>query len=219
MYDKFIAEGAKICYELIESFPQFISEIYVVDQNVNPKLSATVISSNDMSKISALSTPSEILMIVDLIPFNKQMSNKIFDRALILDRVQDPGNLGTIIRTADWFGIENVVLSTGCADVFNSKVLQATMGSFLRVNLFQNIDLFQFLKSNTIPVYAGVMDGKPLESLSKISKGFILLGNEGKGVDPVLQPFISNPIRIAGKGGAESLNVAVATGIICHHLL
>jgi RNA methyltransferase, TrmH family len=128
--------------------------------------------------------------------------------------LQDPGNLGTIIRIADWYGIENVLCSPGCVDIYNPKVIQATMGSFLRVNvLYTPLDiLFQQLG---IPVIGAVMTGENLYQTVLPEKGILLIGNEGSGISENLMPYISKGITIPKLGGAESLNAGIATAIIC----
>ncbi len=143
------------------------------------------------------------------------LKNKI---TLVLDTIQDPGNLGTIIRIADWFGVEQVVCSRDSADLYNSKTIQATMGSFLRVKLFYR-DLGEWLSTvNDVRIYAAEMEGRSVSSMEKIKEGVIVIGNEYQGISPEILKYCNARITIPGKGGAESLNAAVATGIILSHV-
>jgi TrmH family RNA methyltransferase len=137
---------------------------------------------------------------------------------LLLDGIQDPGNLGTIIRTADWFGIDQIVVSEDTAGWYNPKVIQSTMGSCFRVNL-RSMDLETLLQANAksknkLPVYGALLNGKSMHEIKWKPSNFILIGNESKGIRENLMPFISYPISIPRTGEAESLNAAVATGII-----
>ena len=140
------------------------------------------------------------------------------DNEIYLDTIQDPGNLGTIIRIADWFGIGDVVCSAGCADLYNPKVVQSTMGSIARVRVYHDLD-GKWLDEQDLPVYAAVLSGTALENHAKIKKGIVMIGNESKGISPKLQTKLTEKITISRRGGAESLNAAVATGIILSHLL
>ncbi len=134
--------------------------------------------------------------------------------SLMLDEIQDPGNLGTIIRTADWFGIKNIICSNQCADCYNPKVVQSTMGSLIRVNIIYS-DLKEFINRNkAINIYAATLNGKNISSLKKIKEAIILIGNESKGVKEDLLNLVSQQITIPKIGEAESLNAAVACGII-----
>lgn len=136
---------------------------------------------------------------------------------LVLDRVQDPGNMGTIIRTADWFGIAEVLLTPGCVEIYNPKVVQSTMGSLLRMNI-GSITLDQLAAQATKPVFAAAMNGASAfeRQLGSIEGGYLILGNESNGIDP---NFLANKniqkLTIPRYGGAESLNVAIAAGIFC----
>lgn len=172
----------------------------------------------DFEKISGFKTPNEVLLTVPVpeAPRNTDFSNQW---VLVLDRVQDPGNMGTIIRTADWFGIRHIVCSPECVDIYNPKVVQSTMGSFLRVAVHTQ-DLYMFLETHKhIPSYAAVLGGQPLATLGQAPKGFIIMGNESKGISEEVQQLATTGITIPRIGEAESLNVSVATGIICHALI
>ena len=139
--------------------------------------------------------------------------------SLVLDAIQDPGNLGTIIRIADWFGISQIICGTGCADIYNSKVVQATMGSIARVNVFYT-DLPVWLKQRSgVRIYATMLEGKDVTKMSTIKEGLIIIGNESIGIDKEVLQYSNEKISIPRKGNAESLNAAVATGIILSHLV
>jgi TrmH family RNA methyltransferase len=140
---------------------------------------------------------------------------------LVLDEIQDPGNLGTIVRLADWFGIRNIICSENCADLYNPKVVQATMGSFTRVKIHY-ISLPGFLEHAlvlNIPVYGAFLEGENLYQRQLTENGLIVMGNEGKGISDVISGFISTKINIpsypVGAITSESLNVAIATSVIC----
>ena len=133
---------------------------------------------------------------------------------LVLDTIQDPGNLGTIIRTADWFGIENIICSPACADMYNPKVVQSTMGSLARVNIFYT-NLEEWLQKNKkIKKYATALNGKNISELKNVKEAIIIIGNEGKGISDAVMDLVEEKITIPKIGEAESLNAAVATGII-----
>jgi RNA methyltransferase, TrmH family len=147
---------------------------------------------------------------------NKPLRNTI---SIMLDTIQDPGNLGTIIRCADWFGISQVFCSTDCADAWNIKVVQATMGSIARVQVAYG-SLEQWLEQAAdIPTYAAVLEGTDLRKHPHINEGIIIIGNESKGISDAVLARCSNRITIPRHGQAESLNAAVATGIILSHII
>jgi TrmH family RNA methyltransferase len=139
--------------------------------------------------------------------------------SLMLDEIQDPGNMGTIIRTADWFGIKNIICSNECADCYNPKVVQASMGSLGRVNIIYT-QLEEFIHENKgISIYAATLTGKHLSSFTKLKEGIILIGNESKGVKENLLRLAAEQITIPKYGEAESLNAGVAAGIILSHII
>ncbi|HEX3165574.1 MAG TPA: RNA methyltransferase [Chitinophagaceae bacterium] len=139
--------------------------------------------------------------------------------SLALDTIQDPGNMGTIIRVADWFGVKTMFCSADCVDVYNPKVVQASMGSISRVRV-EYMDILSLLKENKdIRMYAAVLNGRDITEMEKVDEGIIVIGNESKGVNEEILKLANVQITIPGKGKAESLNAAVATGIILSHLL
>ncbi len=188
-----------------------------------PKLPANInlfeVKNAELDKISTLQTPQGFLALVH-IPKNKELDQKELKNqfTLVLDGVQDPGNMGTIIRTADWFGFKNIICSVDCVEVFNPKTVQATMGSLARVNVFE-ADLPGFLADNTIPVFGALLDGESIYKTQWGSEGLVVLGNEGKGISPEVIKKIDKPVTIPRIGEAESLNVAVSASIFCAELV
>ena len=139
--------------------------------------------------------------------------------SLVLDTIQDPGNLGTIIRIADWFGIKNIICSAGSADMYNPKVVQSTMGSLGRVNVLYT-DIVSWLQENkNIKAYAAALNGKPLQQFQQLKEGLIVIGNESKGISDEVMQLCAEKITIPKVGAAESLNAAVASGIILSHIV
>ncbi|QEC68957.1 RNA methyltransferase [Panacibacter ginsenosidivorans] len=214
----FIAEGIKLVDELLNS-PFVIRKIYATKEWAGTAaFPATIITEqHELDKISNLSTPNQVLAIVEQKKLTHQPieKNKI---TLVLDGIQDPGNLGTIIRTADWFGITQIIANTDTADVYNSKVVQSTMGSIIRVNVWYK-DIEQWLSTASVPVFGALLNGQSIYKTTKIKEGILVIGNESKGIRSNILPFIKHAITIPGSGHAESLNAAVATGIILSHLL
>lgn len=222
----FVAEGPKLVNELLEEDAASVKEVYAlkdwIDDNQKwlGKTNVTEITPIELEKISQLTTPNTVLAIVQQysnggtgksIP----VKNKI---TLALDNIQDPGNLGTIIRIADWFGIQQIVCSLDSADMYNPKVVQSTMGSIARVKVYYT-DLEEWLSSqNDITIYAASLNGENVTTMEKIKEGIIIFGNESKGISTEISNLANYKLTIPQKGKAESLNVAVATGIILSHL-
>lgn len=210
----FVAEGVKIVSELLQAGFD-VKKTYAlkdwIDQNTNVK-NAILINDDELKKISNFETPNKVVAIVhqkkqSAIP---DLKNKI---TLVLDGIQDPGNLGTIIRTADWFGVKNIIASSDTADVYNAKVVQATMGSIARINIFYT-DLTSFLSTQKIIVLGAALDGENISDATKLNECLLIIGNESKGIRNDIQLYIQKRISIHRIGNAESLNAAVATGII-----
>lgn len=220
----FVAEGPKIINEFLQA-PNLPLRLLWATQawmDENPALAASLrkdqvelITESELERISFLSTPNQVLALFEKPEFPALTGKQLI---LLLDRIQDPGNLGTIIRCADWFGIRQVVCSPETADVFSPKVVQSTMGSLTRVQLVYT-DLSAFLETYTAPVFAALLEGKPVKEIGKQSEGAILIGNESKGIDPaLLKGKHLIPVTIPRIGAAESLNAAVATGILLSQL-
>jgi TrmH family RNA methyltransferase len=217
----FIAEGPKIVGELVELIPDRIVKVYATSEwiKANPSLSYKTevieISEIELGKVSQLQTPNQVLaVIMQSEGIEPDMSSFI----LYLDAIQDPGNFGTIIRIADWFNIKHIVCSQGCADVYNPKVVQSTMASIARINVYYHQE-DQWLQTKELPIYAAALHGRSLYDHAKVNHGILIIGNESKGIRPELLDLATEKITIPKRGAAESLNAAVATGIILSHLL
>jgi TrmH family RNA methyltransferase len=163
-----------------------------------------------MQRVSTLKNSTNILAVLR-IPNHENPIIK--QRVICLDNIQDPGNLGTIIRIADWFGITSIIASNQTADCYNPKTIQATMGSIFRVSV-SYVNLKEVLKDLNIPIYGAVMDGLSIQEIALEPEGVLVIGNEGKGISEELIPYLSHRISIPRIGGAESLNAAVACGIL-----
>lgn len=214
----FVVEGAKIVTELLRS-NFIIKKIYAVKNFIAemPCSSAFCeVSDMELKKISRLETPNQAVAIVG----KKSFSEPVFLNQIILalDGIQDPGNMGTIIRTADWFGLQQIVASEDSADCYNPKVVQATMGSIFRVSV-QYKNLENFLSDCKVKTYGALLQGKNIWQQPSIAEGVLVIGNESKGIRENIKPYIGEALAIPAFGKAESLNAAVATGIILSHLI
>jgi len=213
----FVVEGPKLVEEVLNSNLN-IKKIYALQSwaNANQNIENTVIVDEyELQKISNLQTANEVLMVVEMPEENKllKFENTI---TLALDGIQDPGNFGTIIRIADWFGIKQIICSEDCVELYNPKVIQSTMGSFIRVNVFYT-KLDECIAAAKVPVYGALLNGNDVTKIDKPQQGILVIGNESKGIRQSILPHINNAISIQRIGGAESLNAAVATGIILSH--
>lgn len=214
----FIAEGDKLISEIIASGWK-VRNIYALEGHLEGY--AETVSAKEMERISQLKTASSSLAVVEQ-PRHKSLPAAPAERlSLALDGVQNPGNLGTIIRLADWFGIEDIFCSEECADCYNPKVIQATMGAILRVRLHY-LPLADFLArtaDNATPIYGTMLDGENIYSAPLTQNGVIVMGNEGRGISQQCARSLSHTLLIpsypAERQGSESLNVAMATGIVC----
>lgn len=211
----FIAEGIKVINELLQS--SFVLEHVYTDGNYifnTPKEKQTIVAVEDLKKMSALTTTPSCLAVFQCLP-NKSID--FTDWVLALDDVRDPGNLGTIIRLCDWFGISNLLCSNETVDLYNPKVIQATMGSVSRVNVVYN-DLEKVIGENTnTPVYGTFLEGENIYQQKNMQPGIIVMGNEANGISKAIEKLISNKMTIPQFGPlqqAESLNVAMATSIV-----
>ena len=214
----FIAEGDKLISEIIASGLK-VRNIYALEGHLSGK--AEVVSAKEMERISQLKTAASSLAVVEQ-PRHKTPSTAPADKlSIALDGVQNPGNLGTIIRLADWFGVEDIFCSMDTADCFNPKVVQATMGAILRVKVHY-LPLAEFLKRTAVegtPIYGTMLDGENIYSTDLKATGVIVMGNEGKGVSDECAKHFTHKLLIPSyppeRQGSESLNVAMATGIVC----
>ncbi len=224
----FLAEGTKIVPELVYSNIE-VKKIYATNSFINTNtfsqdIEIIEISENELAKISSLATPNEVVALCSIPNYafaTLSFENKI---TLALDEIKDPGNLGTIIRIADWFGIDAIICSNESADAYNPKVIQATMGSISRVKVIYTnlIDFLEIESSKKNKIYGATLDGKNIYNHSK-SDGIIVIGNESKGISEGVLKFVDNKLKIpsyshlktTSTGEAESLNAAIATAIIC----
>jgi TrmH family RNA methyltransferase len=222
----YIAEGPKIVGEVLTEIPGQVQYLAASPAWLTahagllkdiPAERVAEVGPAELERLSALVTPNEVLVVLtqqDSAPWNLPENAW----CLALDDVRDPGNLGTIIRIADWFGVGHVVCSAACAEWYNPKVIQATMGSFLRVRSLYT-DLPPWLKNAARPVYAATLEGEPVTRLGEMPPGVILVGNESRGIGPDLRALATREVTIPRAGAAESLNAAIATGIILSHLV
>lgn len=210
----FFAEGIKVIQELVESNFE-LAHLYTTQNDFEEvsKDKKTIIPESDLKKISALSTPNTCLAV-----FTIPAEKKILESGLILalDSIRDPGNLGTILRLCDWFGITQLLCSKETVDIYNPKVVQATMGSIARVNV-NYIDLDSYIKKTKLDVFGTFMDGNNIYKSNLPQEGLIIMGNEANGISPELEKLVKIRLSIPRFGTlqkTESLNVATATAII-----
>jgi TrmH family RNA methyltransferase len=214
----FVVEGEKSVEEFLSSSFK-VRKVYCIRECdfADKHPDATVIASSEMQQISNMKTASPVLAVVEIPAFE---TATIPDNELLiaLDDIQDPGNLGTIIRLADWFGINHIVCSRFTADAYGPKTVQATMGSLTRVNVVY-VDLYSFLQtaSRETVIYGTFLEGENIYTAELTQNGIIVMGNEGKGISPDIAGLASRKLLIPSfaNNAAESLNVAVATAVIC----
>lgn len=218
----FLVEGAKNVIELLSSDFE-IQNLFVSEKFINefPNLQVSemehqICSEKELADLGTFKTNEYALAVAKMkfTPFDISNDNLV----LALDGVSDPGNLGTIIRIADWFGLKNIIAGMDSADFYNPKVINASMGSFTRVHV-HSMDLEGFFRSNTDrSVYGAMLDGEDVHDVRIDKPAILLLGNESKGISTSLYKVIDKKITIPKIGGAESLNVAVSTAIICDNI-
>jgi RNA methyltransferase, TrmH family len=217
----FIAEGPKVVLELLLSRAFACTYIFalenwmkenekILQNHAGPEL--ITVKDFELEKLSALTNANNAVAV-----FKKKTERLLLPKSkitLVLDAIQDPGNFGTIIRTADWFGVDDVVCTANCADMYNTKVVQSTMGSLARINVVYT-DVENWLRKNTaIKKLAAALNGTSLKSIGKVNEAIIIIGNEGKGINDNLMQLADDKITIEKIGEAESLNAGVATGVI-----
>ncbi len=218
----FVAEGYKIVSELLAVYPckLLVATQDFIDNNKNiiNVEELVVVSDDELTKVSFLQSPQQVLAIFvqpqDILSFDPDK-----ELILVLDCVQDPGNMGTIMRLADWYGINHIVCSRDSADIYNPKTVQATMGAIARVRVHYT-DLQELLsKYKDTPIYGTFLDGGNMYEQPLSPNGIIVMGNEGKGISPEIERWVTNKLFIPNyppeRATSESLNVAIATGIIC----
>jgi len=223
----FVIEGDKLVREFLSSKvpvktlvakPEFLStlsdELLVVADEVES------ITYEELKRISTLKTPHNALAVVPVPDNNMDLGSILEELSVALDFVQDPGNLGTIIRAAAWFGIRNIICSSDCVDVYNPKVIQASMGAILHVNVWYTDLREAVVRANkmNVPVYGTLLEGESIYKHNLGNKGIILLGNESKGISEELIPYITEKIMIPkfndAKLGIDSLNVSMAASVV-----
>jgi RNA methyltransferase, TrmH family len=219
----FIVEGDKMIHELLHSKVYKLHSLYatatfITQQNALISSISTekvkLVSAKELSQISLLQTPNNCLALVH---FTATKTPKIINdkKYILLDNIKDPGNLGTIIRTADWFGIDTIFCSPECVENTNPKVVQATMGSFFRVQIIKQ-SLFDIINDHPqMPVIGAILDGQNLYHTKFTEGAFLVIGSESHGISDTLKPLLSQKVMIPSLGEAESLNASLATGIIC----
>ena len=218
----FIAEGPKIVADLVATVPASVREIYAVESWVNENgdragaAMVTTIEEWELEKISHLATPNQVLAVVQQFNNTPEITAK-GKITLALDTIQDPGNFGTILRIADWFGVTQVVCSEACADRYHPKVVQSTMGSIARVDVLYT-SLSDWLTAQDTRIFLATLEGVDVRSIGPVKEGIIVIGNESKGVSREVSGTGGEKITILRKGQVESLNAAVATGILLSHL-
>jgi TrmH family RNA methyltransferase len=210
----FIAEGEKIVAELLNSNFEF-HEIFATNEWIlkNTDVRAIKVNNSELDRISNLKSANNVLAIVKIKQDNLSITDGL---TLVLDDINDPGNLGTIIRMCDWFGVKQLVCSKSTVDCFNSKVVQSAMGSLFRVSIIYT-DLDGYLSNIDTPIYGAFMDGENVRGIKFPKNAHLIMGNEANGISEEIEKLITDKVAIKNIGNsAESLNVAVATSILLH---
>ncbi|MDY0781602.1 RNA methyltransferase [Tenacibaculum sp. IB213877] len=213
-HNLFVAEGIKVINELLKSSLE-IDAIFTTDDFLPdiPSNKITRVSEQELKKISSLKTPNKVLGLFK-IPEEKKPQTK--GLIIALDEINDPGNLGTIIRLCDWFGVKQLVCSKNTVDCYNQKVVQSTMGSITRVQI-NYLDLSEYVKTTTLPVFTADMDGKNVYKSQLPTEAVLVMGNEANGISDEINELVNNKLTIPRFGDlqqTESLNVATATSIL-----
>ena len=212
----FVAEGEKIVNELLNSKFE-IEHVYATKffSGINnyQKSDITFVSNDELSRISSLMSPNNVLAIVKMSQQEVESNTGI---TLVLEDVNDPGNLGTIIRICDWFGVKQLICSKSTVDCYNSKVVQSAMGSLFRIDI-KYIDLDAYLADIDMPIYGAYINGIDVKEQEFPKKAHLVMGNESNGISESLSKYITNKVSVKNIGNnAESLNVAIATSILLH---
>jgi len=208
----YIGRKTKMLAEALKFRPECVQEVFHTEdwesQLELPKEKCTVVLDKILRQLSLLKQPQKVVAICSYLSPTSLKEDLI----LALDNVQDPGNFGTILRLAGWFGVSKVIASQDSVEVYNPKVVQASMGAVFHVNVTYT-DLNAFFQDTNLPVYGALLEGENVYQTQLPSKAILLLGNEGNGISESLISFISHPIHIPKFGNGESLNVAMATGV------
>ena len=217
---KFFVEGEKSVVEVLQS--NFTVDLLLVTQEFATKHAALLsgkafevlfVTPNQLEQLGQYQSNDAALAVVQMKP-NQAFLPEKGELILALDEVRDPGNLGTIIRIADWYGIKKLIFSSHTAEFYNPKVIQSSMGSFTRVQFYYG-DLAQAFQEWKLPVYGAFLEGESIHELTNPTPGVLLLGNESQGISKEVEKWVSSKITIPSFGKAESLNVAIATAIFC----
>lgn len=215
----FLVEGAKSVQELLASDFKIAliagTSSYLSGQSFKGA-EVVEVSEKELEGLGEFQSNNTAIAVARMKP-NDPVEVRSNEFAIVLDDIRDPGNLGTIIRTADWYGISKIIASNETADHYSSKVITSTMGSFTRTTVFYT-DLKSYLSQNRLPVFGAFLDGKSIHSTDFGTGGLIVIGNESHGISSELDPFITNRITIPRYGKAESLNAAIAAAIFCDNL-
>jgi TrmH family RNA methyltransferase len=228
LHGLFIAEGHKLNADLLSAGAGCI-ELFTTrewsDQNeylIPHTTELSIVTMSELKSISNLKSPPPVIGIYKINKEKINIETLQSSLTLALDEIQDPGNLGTIVRIADWFGIKHIVCSENTADIYNPKVVQATMGAIARVKIFYtdlNTIITEYKKTSDLPVYGTFLDGENIYTKTLSEKGLIIMGNEGKGISKDLEMLTTDKLYIPayppGIPTSESLNVAVATAVVC----
>ncbi len=218
----FVVEGEKVVSELLAANFPFV-EIYATPQWVErglrtrSELQIIQITPDEMARLSHYPTPSAVFAVGKInraAPASGAINHGL---TLALDGIQDPGNVGTLLRIADWFAFDRVLLSPDCADLFSQKVINASMGSFARVTV-HTTPLDEAFAEATVPVLGCDLQGEDVHTLKPRRDAVVVIGNEGRGLSPAVQALVTQRVTIPKFGGAESLNAAVAAAIVCDNL-
>lgn len=218
-HQSFVVEGAKSVIELLKSNFEiellFVTQLFFKENEAllqNLSTTPEVVEENELEKAGSFSSNNAALAVVKT---KKNVDLLVSDNefALILDDIRDPGNLGTIIRIADWYGITKIICSNSTVDVYNPKVINSTMGSFTRISLYYT-DLEDFIKNQRVNIYGTLLEGENIHKTNFANSGYIVIGNEANGISEEIIKLITHKITIPKFGGAESLNAGIATAVV-----
>lgn len=225
----FVAEGPKVVGDIFSRYKSNLTLLVATSEwlkgegrSIASVANCEIIevTEDELTKASFLCHPQQVLAVFKTLDSHVDTNLLTSKLTIVLDGVQDPGNLGTIIRIADWFGIENVICSADTADAYNPKVVQATMGSIARVNVtYMNLSVLFDSLPKDFPIYGTLLEGDNIYNQELTEVGLIVMGNEGKGISPAIRNLVNRALRIPnypeGRATADSLNVAIATAIVC----
>ncbi|MCD7936135.1 MAG: RNA methyltransferase [Tannerellaceae bacterium] len=223
-YRSFVAEGNKLVADMLGHFPCELilaKSSWMATQGDIPVEELLEADEADLQRASFLKTPQDVLAVFKYPSYDPELIRPQDELVLALDGIQDPGNLGTIIRLADWYGIQHIVCSPDTADAFAPKTVQATMGALARVRIhYLNLENWlQMQQSTGVPLFGTFLDGDNIYEKELTTHGIIIMGNEGNGIRPEIEEMVTEKLYIpdypAGHATSDSLNVAIATAIIC----